>query len=85
MKDKWNTLDIKNKIAYITAISALLVGFGLTIAGFIAPPVGLVADSVLWILGQTLVYAGSIFGVGMYVGSSVKGMKKEIEEYLRKD
>ena len=82
--DTWKTLDIKNKIAYITAIAALIVGFGLTIAGFCVPPAGIVSDSVLWVLGQTLVYAGSIFGVGLYVSGSVKNMKKEITNYLQK-
>lgn len=79
---KWSHLDIKTKIAYITAIFAFIVGWGLTIAGFIVPPVGAVTDSVLWILGQALVYAASVFGVGMYITSSVKGMKESIGKFM---
>ena len=79
---KWSHLDIKTKIAYITAIFAFVVGWGLTIAGFIVPPVGAVTDSVLWILGQALVYAASVFGVGMYITSSVKGMKESIGKFM---
>ena len=79
---KWSHLDIKTKIAYITAIFAFVVGWGLTIAGFIVPPVGAVTDSVLWILGQALVYAASVFGVGMYVTGSVKGMKQTIKDFM---
>ena len=81
----WKSLDIKTKLAYITAIVALIVGFGLTIAGFCVDPIGVVSDSVLWVLGQTLVYAGSIFGVALYATGSVANMKKEIKEFLNKE
>ena len=82
--ERWRDLDIKNKVAFITAIAAFVIGWGLTIAGFIVPPVGEVADSVLWILGQGLVYAASVFGVGMYVGGEVKRMKGEINRFMEK-
>ena len=83
--EKWRDLDIKNKIAFTTAVGAFLIGWGLTIAGFIVPPVGVVSDSVLWILGQALVYAASVFGVGMYVGGEVKRMKGEISRFMRNE
>lgn len=81
--DKWKDLDIKNKVAIITAVVAFIVGWGLTIAGFIVPPVGEVADSILWILGQALLYAASVLGIGMYVGGEVRRMKTEINRYMR--
>ena len=81
---KWKELDARTRIAYITAIIAFIIGWGLTIAGFIVPPLGAVSDSVLWVLGQALVYAASVFGVGMYTIGSVKGMKKEIADFLHK-
>lgn len=82
--EKWRDLDIKNKVAIITAIVAFLVGWGLTIAGFIVPPIGEVADSVLWILGQALLYAASVFGLGMYVGGEVKRLKSEVRLYMKR-
>ena len=81
--EKWRDLDIKNKVAIITAIAAFVVGWGLTIAGFIVPPIGEVADSVLWILGQALLYAASVFGLGMYVGGEVKRLKSEVRLYMK--
>lgn len=81
--EKWRDLDIKNKVAIITAIVAFVVGWGLTIAGFIVPPIGEVADSVLWILGQALLYAASVFGIGMYVGGEVKRLKNEVRLYMK--
>lgn len=78
----WSTLDVKSKIAYITAIAAFVLGWGLTIAGFWIGA-GVVHDSVLWILGQSLVYSASVFGVGMYVTGEVKGMKRSIRRFMR--
>ena len=78
-------MDVKSKIAYTTALIAFIVGWGLTIAGFIVPPLGAVSDSVLWILGQALVYAASVFGVGMYVTGSVKTMKSSLREFMRQE
>lgn len=82
-KETWSDLDLKTKIAYITAIVAFIIGWGLTIAGFLVPPLGAVSESVLWILGQALVYAASVFGVGMYVTGSVRGMKETIRHFMR--
>jgi len=82
MKEKWKDLDLKTRIAYATAIVAFVLGWCLTIAGFIAPPLGIVSDSVLWILGQGLVYAASVLGIGMYVTGSVKGMKRAIGDFM---
>lgn len=80
----WSTLDIKTKIAYITALIAFCLGWGLTIAGFIIGA-GVISDSVLWVLGQALVYAASVLGVGMYVGSEVGNMKNSIRRFMKQE
>lgn len=85
IRETWGDLDLKTKIAYCTAIAAFVFGWGLTIAGFIVPPLGMVTDSVLWILGQALVYAASVFGVAMYTTGSVKGMKREISHFIEEE
>lgn len=82
--EQWKTLSVKSKIAYITALVAFTLGWGLTIAGFIIGA-GIVHDSVLWILGQGLIYAASVFGVGMYVSASVNGMKKSIGKFMARE
>ena len=85
IKEKWSELDIKTRIAYITAVVAFVIGWGLTIAGFVVPPVGTVADSILWILGQGLLYAASVLGIGMYVSGSMRGMKRSISQFMREE
>ena len=76
-------LDIKTKFAIGSAVVAFLAGWGLTIAGFIIPPKGEVHDSVLWILGQALIYAASVFGVGMYLNSEMTKLRAENRRFIK--
>ncbi len=60
-------------------LSALLMlgsGIGLSVAGFVAPPLGEISDSVLWYVAQALIYAGSVFGVTVYIDRRLMEMKK---------
>lgn len=84
MSNFFSKLGIKDKIAYSTAIASFCLGWGLTIASFIVGR-GEISDSVLWVLGQSLVYAASVLGVGMYVSGSVKSMKHEISRFMRRE
>ena len=79
---KWKNLDVKNKIAYTTAISAFTLGWALTVASFVVGK-GQIHDSVLWVLGQALVYTASVFGIGMYCSTSVRQMRYDINRYMR--
>lgn len=76
-------LDIKTKFAIGTAVVAFLAGWGLTIAGFILPPKGEVHDSVLWILGQALVYTASVLGIGMYLNNELTKLRAENQRFIR--
>lgn len=75
-------MSVKDKIAIGTAITAFVLGWGMTIAGFFVEPLGEVADSVLWVLGQALIYAASVFGISGYFNASAKKLKKDIKEYI---
>lgn len=57
----------KLSIQQYSAVGMLLFGCVLTACGFFTEPVGQVHNSVLYILGQALVYAGSVFGLKNYV------------------
>lgn len=80
----WSDLSAKEKAAIITACLAFLLGWGLTIAGFVIPPTGEIADSVLWVLGQALIYTASVFGITSYFTSETRKMKSDIREYVEK-
>ena len=80
---RWKKLGLKTRIAYVTAIVAFVIGWGLTIAAFFCPPLGIIHESVLWVLGQALLYAASVLGIGMYVTSQVRSMKSTMNRYMR--
>lgn len=81
--ETWVKMDIKQKFAIVTAVVAFVAGWGLTIAGFIIPPKGEVSDSVLWILGQALVYTASVLGIGMYFNNELVNLRRETRRYIR--
>ena len=67
-------------VQYGTAVGMLLSGVALTVAGFVTPPVGEISDSVLWYAAQTMIYAGSVFGVSIYVNDRINGLKDRIKK-----
>lgn len=84
MKNKWSDLNIKEKISIISAIAAFVIGWTLSICGFIVPPVGEVHESILFILGQGLVYAASVFGIAAYFKSESIQLKHDINRHIDK-
>lgn len=74
------TKDTKDNIAVISACVMLVFGLTLTAIGFALDPTGEVHDSVLWILGQCLIYAGSIFGIAYYTKGQIN---KQLDERLK--
>ena len=77
--------DLKQWTAYATAIVAFLAGWGMTIAGFCVSPVGEVHDSVLWILGQALVYTASVLGVTMYFNSQMIKFREDTRRIIKRE
>ena len=82
--NKYGKCTGKQKLAIVTALVAFGLGWGLTIAGFIMPPPGEIADSVLWVLGQSLVYAASVFGITGYFTAESRRMKRDVERYFER-
>lgn len=75
----------KEWIQYGSAIMMLLSGVVLTFLCFFLNGYE-IQDSVLWYVAQTLVYAGSIFGVTMYIHSKWGEVKNYIDsEFKRKE
>lgn len=70
--------DVKERLSYIFAAVALFVGLGLTIAGFCVSPIGVVDESVLWVLGQCLTFVGAVCGVALHVKNNMQALKEEI-------
>lgn len=77
------THGIKENIAYGSALFMLIFGVVLTTAGFVTAPVGEIHDSVLYVLGQCLLFAGGIMGVGTYTAGKVREMRRDIDRRFR--
>lgn len=78
---KWEDLNIKDKLAIISACLAFTIGWTLTVfAAFV--PMLLSEQGILWILGQSLVYSASVFGLAAYFKSESQQMKRDMRQYF---
>lgn len=59
-----------------SAIMLLLFGATMAATSLFLPPEGEIDGSVLMLFGQILVYAGSVFGVKIYIEDLVRHIKK---------
>ena len=66
------TREARNEIQIWSAIAMLAFGSGLSIAGFCVAPVGEISDSVLLVLAQCFIYAGSALGIDYYVKAKIE-------------
>lgn len=82
MKVTWNNLNIREKLAIITALAAFVIGWSLSIAAFIVPPIGEISNGVLWILGQSLIYAASVFGITGYFNAETIRMRHDMDRHF---
>ena len=77
----WKDLNIKDKLAIISACLAFTIGWALTcLAAFV--PMLLSEQGILWILGQALVYSASVFGLAAYFKSESQQMKRDVKQYF---
>lgn len=74
------TKDRKDSITVWSAIGMLIFGVALTLSAFCIEPLGEIHDSVLWVLGQSLIYAGGALGIANYARQSAKDAVQEYEE-----
>ena len=73
--------NTKEWIQYGSAIALLLSGVAMAFLSFFLNNFD-VSDSVLWYVSQTLVYAGSIFGVGIYIQSKWGDVKGYVDKIV---
>lgn len=65
----------KSDKGVVGALMMLMSGIALSVAGFVVDPVGEISDSVLWYVSQAQIYAGSVFGVTVYIDRQLVGRK----------
>ena len=72
--------ETKEEVQIYTAVSMLVAGVGLSVAGFIVEPTGQIHESVLWFFAQCLMYAGCIFGIGVYVTTKFNHLVDKLKD-----
>jgi hypothetical protein len=82
VENVYEKCTLKQKVAMISGIVAFLLGWGLTIAGFFVPPLGDIADSVLWVLGQSLIYTGSVLGLTQYFSAESVRLRHDVDKHM---
>lgn len=75
----------KENVQIASAIAMLLGGFLLAVAGFIVPPTGQIHESVLGVFAECLIYAGSIFGVTIYIQTKYTELRSYLDGKLKEE
>lgn len=74
-----------NKVEMIKiwlAVSMVVFGCGLIVAGFIVAPLGIISNSVLVAFGEVLTFAGTILGINYVYSTKMKGYEIEMNAKL---
>ena len=79
---KFNELTTKEIISYTFAAVAFILGWILIFLSFCADPFGVIADSVLWVMGQTFVFVGSVLGISQHYSAELGRFKSEVKTKL---
>lgn len=69
--------NIKEWIQYGSAIVVLTSGIVLAYVSYFTSQMRDVTDNVLWYFAQTLMYAGSIFGVAIAIDAKFENIKNK--------
>ena len=77
------TRERKENITVYSAVAMLTFGCVLTTIAFFLDPMGEIHDSVLWVLGQCFVYAGSALGLAAYATRVRREVNERLDEYER--
>lgn len=77
------TNEAKETTQYITAIFTLFTGIVMCFLSFFLNGY-IVHDSALWYFGETIAFAGGVFGIGIYVNSKVKNAELRLNTKIDK-
>lgn len=62
----------KDDAAVCSALGMILSGIVLVFCAFFTSPNGEISNSVLWYVGEALLYGGSVFGIKNYIDYKIK-------------
>lgn len=71
------TTNQKEIVQYGSAVGMLIAGVAFCAWSSVCPPAGVVDSSALLLLGQCIVFAGSVYGIKTYVDATINAKLKE--------
>ena len=71
-------MDAKN----FSALFLLLSGVTMAFLSFFTSQNGEISDSVLWYFAQCLIYAGSVFGMKIYIDNAIREKDRKDRDSL---
>lgn len=74
-KEQIKEINSTTWVRKTTILSSFFLGWALTIAGFIVPPMGVIDNSVIIILGQALTYTAVGVGLKEYADITIAKFK----------
>lgn len=74
----------KENVQIISALCMLGFGMVLSAVGFAVPPTGQIHESVLGIFAECLIYAGSIFGITIYIQTKYVELRSYLDREIKK-
>lgn len=73
-------MPLKDIIHTVAACWMLLFGCLLCLISLYLPPRGIIDASVLWVLGQAIIFAASVFGAKSYIDYQIDKMRHDDTE-----
>ncbi|MGL5786540.1 MAG: hypothetical protein ACRCX4_06985 [Bacteroidales bacterium] len=75
----------KLKLSEIIAVGLVIAGTVLIFINMFIPPVGIIADSALFALGQFFTLAGALFGLDLKWGTKINSIESKINKNNNND
>ena len=72
----------KENVQYITAISTLFSGVLMCFLSFFLTEQHLIHDSVLWYMGQAVIFCSAVFGLNIIIKNKVSDAENNIMKHV---
>lgn len=76
------TNERKENVQYITAISTLFSGVLMCFLSFFLTEQHLIHDSVLWYMGQAVIFCSAVFGLNIIIKNKIIDAQNDIMNHV---
>lgn len=82
-RTSWKDLGVRIKASIIAAFASLSCGWLLTFLAFFLSENHTVDNSILFILGESLVFTGSVLGISVYVNEEGRRLRQDLTDMIK--